>query len=126
MAIHHLVLAQDRGGTAKRVFSYFKPESLQWLSVVVKDLLKQEAWEYDQYHDTVENGRYALLFLDEAGRIVGKKELNISDDSPAEQYMIYTYSGYLDVFTVSMKTKEEFDEMVDAKRLLMPKGYRGY
>lgn len=126
MGNHHVVLAQDRGGMLTRAFHFVKTEAFHWLGVVIKNLFTQEIFEYDAYHDQLENGRYVLLFIDENGDRKGTMELEITDQSPDEIFIVYKWSEFASFLSTETVSKEQFDEMASGNRLMTPKGYRGY
>ena len=126
MGKHRVVLAQDKGNVMVRAFHFVKTESFHWLRVVVKNLYTQEMFDYDTYHEEFDNGKYVLLFIDEDGTRKGTMELEINDNSPATIYIVYKWSEFVAVFSTDKVSEHQFKEMANSKRLMNPKGYRGY
>ena len=114
------------GNILKRAVSYMKA-SWDNFTVVVKDLINQTSWQYDQYHDTLEIGKYVLFFIDQEGKTSNTKhEITITERSPSEIYVVFSYSKFLMMLDVKEKSAQEIDEMLSRKQLTRPNEYRGY
>lgn len=114
------------GNVLKRAVSYVKA-SWDNYSVIVKDLINQTSWQYDEYHDTLAYGKYVLLFVDQEGNTNSTTHaIEITDKSPDTIYVVFSYSKILMLLNVMEKTEKEIDEMISEKQLSRPTGYRGY
>ena len=121
-----LEIFYNEGNFLKRAVSYIKA-SWDNFSVVIKDLVNQTSWQYDQYHDTLEPGHYVLFFVDQAGEQNHiTREITITDRSPGEIYIVFSYSKFLMSLSIDEKSAQEIEEMVQKKQLSRPIGYRGY
>lgn len=121
-----LEIFNNEGWIVKRAINYMKA-SWDNYTVVVKDLVNQVSWEYDQYHDTLENGHYVLFFMDKDGKPdTARHEIEVTDQSPETIYIVFSYHKILMLLDVKEKTEQEMREMAGKKRLGRPEGYRGY
>ena len=114
------------GRIIKRAVSYMKA-SWDNYSVIIKDLVNQVTWQYDQYHDTLENGHYVLFFVDKEGEVNSvTREIEVTDQSPERIYIVFSYSKFLTMLDVKEKTFREVSDMMHKKQLNRPEGYLGY
>ena len=121
---HVLNIAQRCGGKLKRMYQYLKPENFVWCSVQIKNLMTQQIYQYDEYHDQIGEGPYALFFLDENGETMGKYKLEVNEKTlPTINIVFEHHSGdYVTVKQVDMATLKE---MTANKELMHPRGYDG-
>lgn len=115
-----LEIFYNEGNFLKRAVSYIKA-SWDNFSVVVKDLVNQTSWQYDQYHDTLEPGHYVLFFVDQAGEQNHiTREITITNRSPSEIYIVFSYSKFLMSLSIDEKSAQEIEEMIQKKQLSRP------
>lgn len=126
MGTHKVVIAQDKGNLLSRIYYYINPLKFNHISVTVKNLYTQAIWGYDAYHEEFEEGKYVLLFSGEDGSRKGTMELEITPDSPSVICVVYKWSEFSMYLSKKQVTGEEFETMVQQKRLMNPKGYQGY
>lgn len=121
-----LEIFNNDGNLLKRAVSYMKA-SWDNFSVVVKDLYNQTSWQYDAYHDTLEEGKYVLLFVDQEGNTNhSTREIVITAKSPDTIYIVFSYSKFISFLKIEEKSAQEIKELMSEKRLSRPIGYRGY
>lgn len=124
MSRHTVIIGQDKGNILTRAYHYIKPEAFHWMSVQVKNLITQQVFDYDAYHQDFDNGKYVLLFIDEDGSRKGTMELELNDNSGSEVYIVYKWSEFIQFLSKDKVSKSRFNEI--ANRLMTPRGYQGY
>lgn len=123
---HVLFIAQNRGGLVKRAFHYLKPEREKMFSVRVKNLLTQSSFDYDQYHDEIEDGKYVLIFSCPEHDHDHHYEFEVTSSSGPAIYIVYSWNEFMYLWDCKKVSKEEFEQMAAEKRLMNPLRYNGY
>ncbi len=126
MATHTLNIAQDGGGSLKKIMHFVKPETFVHYRVSIKNLRTQETFGYDKYHETVESGDYVLIVTDEEGKRVGTKELHLDERSAKTIWILFSNDAFMGIFSMDIVGADEFSAKMEAKRLYSPAGYNGY
>lgn len=113
------------GNLLKRAVNYIKA-SWDNYSVTIKNLTTQSTFQYDMYHNLLEEGKYVLLFVDQEGKQdYHTFEVEITPNSPDTIYITYSYSKFLMFLSVKEATPQEINELASQKKLTYPLGYRG-
>lgn len=124
--VHQLMVAQDRGGTAKRIFHYIKPEHARHFSVRVRNLITQSGWGYDKYHQDIEDGKYVLIFSSPGMERDYTKEIEITAQSSEDIFVVFSWSEFAYSFSAEVVSESRFKELADEKRLGWPDKFQGY
>lgn len=120
----HLDVFHDAGNIVARFINYCKAEYFNHAVQIINNDTK-ETFDYNEFHQELENGSYTLKFIDEEGNVENKKlTLEVSDKSPANTFVLFEYSRLASNFFVNIVDGAKVQEYADKNRLRSPNGYR--